>query len=188
MPLWSGPGLQRGNIERTSWWLRDFICRCHQVGLGEICVYWDTWEWQKLWCCITLQSVALNPLFRESQGKGLRVERGGFYFRSWHRQDFTSFAQTLTFLGTTISSPTWCWSTKSFLWQQRQTIHNKRLFLGMAMRMREGCLSEKCGAIIALYLTYVGYFWYSHRQKYPHGHPYWTMSTGHRYRTWWTWT
>ena len=40
------------------------------------------------------------------------------------------------------------------------------------MRMREGCLSEKCGAIFALYPTYVGYFGYpqqSHRQKYPHG-------------------
>ena len=28
--------------------------------------------------------------------------------------------------------------------------------LRMAMLMREGCLSEKCGAIIALYPTYVG--------------------------------
>ena len=39
-----------------------------------------------------------DPLFRESQGKGLRVERSGFYFRSWHRQGFTSCAQALLFV------------------------------------------------------------------------------------------
>ena len=39
-----------------------------------------------------------DPLFRESQGKGLRVERSGFYFRSWHRQGFTSCAQALPFV------------------------------------------------------------------------------------------
>ena len=41
----------------------------------------------------------------------------------------------------------------------------------LAMRMREGCLSEKCAAFIALYPTYVGYFGYPHRQKSTHGHP-----------------
>ena len=35
--------------------------------------------------------------------------------------------------------------------------------LRMAMRMQEGCLSEKCGAFIALYPTYVEYLGYSHR-------------------------
>ena len=39
-----------------------------------------------------------DPLFRESQGKGLRVERSGFYFRSWHRQGFTSCAHSLPFV------------------------------------------------------------------------------------------
>ena len=39
-----------------------------------------------------------DPLFRESQGKGLRVERSGFYFRSWHRQGFTSCARALPFV------------------------------------------------------------------------------------------